>query len=521
MPQQPPGMMMTRMPRLPTRVRPACSSKEPDGLALLPEELCIAIATFLPTADALRARLASRAFWPVFYSQQFWASRFVPSTPLSIADRAWFFEAHHAQPPHGDWRWLYRRTSDASLRGSLRNRQRILTLPWNELPPTLPDVWSSNASALDAERSVRAHGIICHAARDEDHDIHLGCRLFQTRSIAIPDTLASLSVHTVSSNQGTEIVGMSFATAAGDTIFLGSSNPCSKSSVKLTQLWGFSVAVGTRGLRALQCITGAAAESVTPWLGSPDDVPRTERLVRRDRVVGLDVGFDAYKIVSLTVHTQSPDPCQQHQRDLRESAIWYPTIPPRQLYLNEESFPSSDWYKVGYKPLFWCHFGGPGGKYLPHLTGLAFVAGVGINRIRFSFDVGEEDVPLAHRSFGRLKGNKEYDSTIECSIDGPGGERIEGITTIHRYQKYGAFDEQGYMIECNIYTNRGRSCCIYQDRGAGPALADIKETKSTFGSPGVTITGLYAAQNHDQPKYIAAMGVITEELGLEVEGEAV
>lgn len=301
-------MTATRMPRLPTRVRPACinESKERDSLALLPEELCIAIATFLPTADVLRARLASRAFWPIFYSQQFWASRFAPSAPLSIADRAWFFEAHRAQPPHGDWRWLYRRTNDASLYGSLRNRRRvwgllehivkILRLSWNELPPpSLSDVWSLNDLGLDAECSVRAevHGIIRHKAGDEDHTFHLGCGLFQTRSIAIPDTLASMSVHTVSSSQGTEIVGMSFATAAGDTIFLGySSSLCSKLSVKLTQLWGFSVAVGTRGLRALQCITGAAAESVSPWLGSPYDVPRTERLALRDRVVGLDVGFD-------------------------------------------------------------------------------------------------------------------------------------------------------------------------------------------------------------------------------------
>lgn len=156
--------------------------------------------------------------------------------------------------------------------------------------------------------------------------------------------------------------------------------------------------------------------------------------------------------MSLAVRTQSPDPCQQNQRDLRESAIWYPTIPPRQLYLNEESFRSSDWYKVGYKPLFWCHFGGPGGKYLPHLTGLTVVSWIGIKRIRFSFAVGEEDVPLAHRSFGRLKGEEECESTVECPIDGPGGERIESITTNHTFLKGpdGEFDEQGFLIECNV-----------------------------------------------------------------------
>ncbi|KAK4232674.1 hypothetical protein C8A03DRAFT_39743, partial [Achaetomium macrosporum] len=57
-PDQPPTLTATTpSPQKPIR----------DCFASLPQELCTAIAMCLPTADVLRTRLASRAFWPVFY----------------------------------------------------------------------------------------------------------------------------------------------------------------------------------------------------------------------------------------------------------------------------------------------------------------------------------------------------------------------------------------------------------------------------------------------------------------------
>ncbi len=130
-PEQPPTFKQTTLSVSPQTLTT-------DRLALLPEELCIAIAIYLPTADVFRARLASRAFWPVFYSQQFWASRFKSST-----DRSWLVEARDSLPR--DWRWLYRRTNDAHISPGLRNRRRIwdllqqvldsLALEWRQPPP--------------------------------------------------------------------------------------------------------------------------------------------------------------------------------------------------------------------------------------------------------------------------------------------------------------------------------------------------------------------------------------------------
>lgn len=97
-----------------------------DPFALLPEELCSAIAIYLSTPDALSLRCASRSFWLVFDSQQFWASRFMGKA----SERSWLFEAAHGlEAPGGirrrDWRGLYRRTINSRLTKGTRNRIRI------------------------------------------------------------------------------------------------------------------------------------------------------------------------------------------------------------------------------------------------------------------------------------------------------------------------------------------------------------------------------------------------------------
>ncbi len=287
-PQQPPAV--TQPARPPQALALDCFS-------VLPGELCAAIAMLLPTADVLRARLASRAFWPVFYIQQFWASRFM--LPPPAGNRSWLFETRRVQSSR-DWRWLYRRTNDVYLSPGLRNRRRIwglieqvldlLALVWRELPPSLPKVWSLDSALSPNEYRVEVSGLLWTPSEPGDHQFHNGCRLFRTQCIAIPDALARLSVYMVAVSDERYIVGMSLVTVDGDSIRLGYSSS-SGHSIELSQIWGFRLAMGSRGLQALQCITGPAG-SESPWLGFPDDVPRTERLVVADRVAGLELGFD-------------------------------------------------------------------------------------------------------------------------------------------------------------------------------------------------------------------------------------
>ncbi|KAK4238521.1 hypothetical protein C8A03DRAFT_43751 [Achaetomium macrosporum] len=338
--EQPPTLQQTA---------PSSQPLNKDCFASLPQELCAAIAMYLPTADVLRARLVSRAFWPLF-------------------------EARNSSP--SDWRWLYRRTNNTFIGPGLRNRRRIWDLlqgvvdtlapVWNELPPALPAVWSLDPVLRATYSRVGATGRLW------------GQGEFRTQSIAVPATLARMSVYTLGFGDVEYIVGMSLTTTTGDTIRLGYRSP-SAHSVELTQVWGAAM-------------------------------------------------------VSIAVYTRSPPPAGSFQQGsrLRDLGVWYPTVPPRNLCLHEESFLPLKFHIIGYRPLFWCHFGGPGGKYLLHLTGISVTSCLGILRIRFRFDM---EVPAEHRSFGRLKEEEEYEDVVHFSLDGPGGERIETIKMRHHYPR--------------------------------------------------------------------------------------
>lgn len=279
----------------PTLTRTTVSPQEPirDCFASLPQKLCTAIAICLPTADVLRARIASKAFWPVFCIQQFWGSIFKTST-----DRSWFFEARGYSLR--DWRWLYRRTTDARISPGLQNRRRIwellqgvldaLTLSWNELPFDLPAMWSPDSVLRQTNHRAEAIGDLWSDEHPRNFDPHEGCLSCRTQKIAVPDTLRCLSVYTQNLGDGCYIVGMSLTTSTGSTVSLGYSSP-SKYSVELSKIWGFRIALGSRGVKALQCITGPTS-SQSSWLGSPDDTPRTERLVAKNHVAALETAFD-------------------------------------------------------------------------------------------------------------------------------------------------------------------------------------------------------------------------------------
>ncbi|KAK4143399.1 uncharacterized protein C8A04DRAFT_12334 [Dichotomopilus funicola] len=394
-----------------------------DPFLALPKELCNAIAVLLPTADALRARLVSRAFWPIFYDQHFWISRF--KAPRS---RSWLFEARDG--PATDWRSLYRRTRDnAHLPRDLINRRRIwgllkqvesiVALTWHPLPPSLPQEWSFDAAVNDTHPG-HVHNEVGGLF---SHSFGMGCTLLTEQKVAIPKLLERLSIHIASFGGEVHVVGMSFATAT-DTVHLGYSSS-SVQSVQVKELWGFRVALGFRGIRGLQCVTGPG-ESESPWLGSLDDTLQTDRLVTGGRVIGIVVGFDAGKIVSLTTKTRLPSSGMKcpGQSGLRDSSLWYPSVPSQTVSLNDDTFVLQDYGEIGFKPLFHCHFGGPGGVYLRHLIGITGVKSRGsLLRIVFSFD---RPVPEAHQRFGRSR-VRSNEATASFAIDGPRGERIVAI----------------------------------------------------------------------------------------------
>ncbi len=258
-----------------------------DQFRALPIELCLAIAHYLPTSDVLNVRRASRAFWPTFHDQQFWASRFGEAS-----DRSWFFEVEGRKGHGKDWRWLYHRTAHARLGDGLRNRKRIwgviqhmvpllglqsIRLPTPNFGGNLPD-WP-HVSGIMPNQQPRAWGRL------------EGYRC-QRQRIAVPEGVSQVSAWTVRLGVWEYLAGLSLATTAGEVLELGYCNLNGPSrSVRVAGLAGFNLAVGLGGIHALRCIDGQTLEQ-SAWLGCPDDAPRTLKLAVGGRVTGLEVCID-------------------------------------------------------------------------------------------------------------------------------------------------------------------------------------------------------------------------------------
>jgi hypothetical protein len=158
-------------------------------------------------------------------------------------------------------------------------------------------------------------------------------------------------------------------------------------------------------------------------------------------------------MVQLTLLREPPPSAadaSQPASNLRNSAVWYPDVPTPTLCLNDEAFPSGKTFQSEYKPLFWCHFGGPGGRNLAHLTNIAVTRSDDLRGIDFSFDT---EVPREHRSFGRRK--KSFWETTDFPIDGPGGERISSIEMRHQFleaqEAFAWMAQDGFTFWCKVF----------------------------------------------------------------------
>ena len=294
---------------------------EGDPLWAVPEEIWTAIATMMATEDVMNARLASRVFWPAFHTQQFWASRFAPSF-----ERSWLFEARDIEKST-NWRSLYRRTQNRNLDPGLKNRKRIwglitglmdlVKLNWHELPGDLSSSWLPSIGPSPARAQVT--GDVWDADDDDESaffaDSSRGCRVFRRRCVAVPDTIARLSLSFVAFGDHKFITGISLTTGTGEMVRLGYSSPY-ECSVAVSDIRGFNLAVGPRGIHALQCITGSS-NAISSWLGCPDGAPITRRLAMVGPVAALEAGFDVSAIPSTRVLGTMHTPLTQHLTGLQ------------------------------------------------------------------------------------------------------------------------------------------------------------------------------------------------------------
>ncbi|KAG4435231.1 hypothetical protein IFR05_009286 [Cadophora sp. M221] len=425
-----------QLPYEDSQAPPAISSSGPittvsDCFAALPEEIRIVIASNLPTVDALNIRQASRSFLSIFYSQQFWASRF-----RANADRSWLFESQEWGRAH-DWRWLYRLANKGHRTRGMQNRERvwkliqrvpgILRLRWIELP-VLPSP-SSNPASL---RWLEATGDLRPEERTGPYrGFNEGCRLFYEQQTSIPGLLSQIAFSVVQLGDAEYITGMRLIPSQGEVIQLGYRTEGRELFLNITFLAGFILAVGSRGIQSIQCI--ADDKQTSQWFGCPHGAPKTRRLAVSGPITAIKAGLDGCKMVSLVVAECVPltiEKAIEKGKSLRDSAFWSPENPGIGLYLNDNCFVARDSSTARYQPLCWTMFGGPGGIYLRYLTGISVTCLGTLRGIEFHYNT--EDVPIECRKLGRYK-SSEYAKVIHFSIDGPGGEVIDAVEVYVKY----------------------------------------------------------------------------------------
>lgn len=115
---------------------------------------------------------------------------------------------------------------------------------------------------------------------------------------------------------------------------------------------------------------------------------------------------------------------------MTKNALWYPVIPPRKLCFNQDAFLGGDPLIPGHRPIVWKLFGGGDGSRLSSLTEITFRGND--NYIpEISFMYACEDLPASHMNVGyRASGHVDTGWPVFFPIDGPGGERINGMEAL-------------------------------------------------------------------------------------------
>ncbi|KAH9887405.1 F-box domain-containing protein [Xylariomycetidae sp. FL2044] len=438
--------LLLELPEPPPKATEYKKETTTDCFNVLPPEVRMMIASQLLTTDAFNIRQASRSFQFIFYSQQFWASRFQVD-----AERSWLFEAQYWDKA-SDWRWLYHRTNQVHQTGGMRNRKRVWELIRQVqrslgLRRAKPSAFTCGLSQ-DSLQWWEVTGDLRPKLRPRPYsDFAEGCRRFHEQYASVPSRLGRIGFSTVHLGDTEYIAGMRLVPVEGEVVDLGYMGGKELVS-EITGLKGFNLAVGSRGVQGVQCILGDGQTSA--WFGSSLDVPRTRRLAESGQLLAIKAG---------------------------NSALWYPQVPGTDLYLNDDYFTARDISANMYQPLCWTMFGGPKGIYLRFLTGISATFQGVLHGIEFHYN--SESVPAECRKVGRCQ-SFEYAKTVHFPVDGPGGEFIDSM---------------------QISTNRGRS---YLFTHKTQSEAGIKRPIRIV--PGSVITGMYWSQYDNG---VTAIGAIS------------
>ena len=117
--------------------------------------------------------------------------------------------------------------------------------------------------------------------------------------------------------------------------------------------------------------------------------------------------------------------------DLRQEALWYPNVPPKAFFLNEESFADQDLLSDGYRPLIWTNFGGSRGEGLEHIVAISVPRSADrVLGLQVVFDDTRDTTKSSKLGCYDVRLTRPH--TV-FTIDGAGGERLVSVQVgIHK-----------------------------------------------------------------------------------------
>ncbi|KIM99684.1 hypothetical protein OIDMADRAFT_181105 [Oidiodendron maius Zn] len=326
----------------------------------LPHEIFEFILTYTPTDGVKSLARTSKGLniiIPSGLGQSFWASRF--QDPFEYG---YVFEAQ-TYGVRFDWKALYFCIKKGSS-PRLKNRRRIWRLI-QSLSELLCVQWKGDQGLLPLDRDQKelkwkeVHGLIEQPKRRQNLSRFWAspiCNRLYSQCTSIPSVLCRIVVSTVSSGTATYITGLCFISNQETEISLGYKSKRG-SSLEMTGLQGFIIAVGSRGIHAIQFVTPTG--QLSQWFGNPKGMPITRRLASCKPITALKGGFDGFKMVSLAIAEASSPMLNDQPNEtisLRDSALWFPYIPETDLQLSETDVRGFDNASSGFRPLC-CLFG--------------------------------------------------------------------------------------------------------------------------------------------------------------------
>lgn len=271
-----------------------------DCFSKLPWEIRESIAKELSTADALRLRLVTAAYYPIITSQSFWLSRFQPD-----GECGFFVERWRAQKDT-DWMSLYRILKQYDS-PAVRNRKRIWQLAKSLVRLTNLKLQSENQS-FERYRKIRVSEGKWHYSKrltvtgdlfdwketGEQTRFRSGCQLITTYNTFMPPGLTEIGFLVLSYFHLTYIVGIRYKDRDGTYIDVGYrpsiyDENVEEILVKLESLNGFILAMGSSGLHAVKVVS---EKGISEWIGNPENSPITRRLASLSSVLAITTGFD-------------------------------------------------------------------------------------------------------------------------------------------------------------------------------------------------------------------------------------